>query len=98
MLSPRSMVAYFSQRFEYQLHLIDPLVLRQSINVLEFRFGSYRCQAQWACRNIMDHPDLPSRSLRAKFERDPCNWEGPARLGGLGAGHGVVGMGSPWAP
>ncbi|KAK4040355.1 hypothetical protein C8A01DRAFT_35593, partial [Parachaetomium inaequale] len=65
------MVAYFSRRFEYKLDQIDPLVLGRSINVLEFRFGSYRCQAQWAWRNIRDDPHLAGRGVRVKFERDP---------------------------
>jgi hypothetical protein len=38
---------YFSAGFVYQTDEIFWLVRGQAINIIEWRFGSYRCQAQW---------------------------------------------------
>ncbi|KAK4102839.1 hypothetical protein N658DRAFT_326356 [Parathielavia hyrcaniae] len=61
-------------RFVFDIDEVVPLVLGWSINILEFHFGSYRCQAQWAWRNIQEDSDFQSRGVRARLERNPCDW------------------------
>jgi hypothetical protein len=69
-----NLLAYFSRYFIFQIDQVVPLVLGNSINVLEFHFGSYRCQAQWAWRNIREDPYFQQRGVTVRFERDPCDW------------------------
>lgn len=38
---------YFGSEFAYQIDEVVPLTLGLPINVIEWRFGSYRCQAEW---------------------------------------------------
>lgn len=71
-----NLTAFFSRSFVYELDMIDPLVLGQAINILEFHFGSYRCQAQWAWRNLRNNQFLQAQNVRIRFERDPCDWRG----------------------
>ncbi|KAK4239506.1 hypothetical protein C8A03DRAFT_32457 [Achaetomium macrosporum] len=64
---------YFSRAFVYEIDEIICLVKGGAINVFEWRFGSYRCQAQWAWRNIREDEYLRQRGVRVKFEPDPCD-------------------------
>jgi hypothetical protein len=68
------LAAYFSQRFRFETDEVDFLVRGQVINVVEWRFGSYRCQAQWAWRSIREDAFLQAQGVRVNFERDPCDW------------------------
>lgn len=65
---------YFSARFVYETDEVVTLVQGKVINVLEWYFGSYRCQAQWAWRNIREDAFLRNQGVRVKYERDPCDW------------------------
>lgn len=69
-----SLHTFFSQRFQFETDEVDFLVRGQAINVVEWRFGSYRCQAQWACRSIREDAFLQAYGVRVNFERDPCDW------------------------
>lgn len=69
-----NLTRFFSEQFVYELDEIVPLVTGKVINILEFYFGSYRCQAQWAWRNIREDPLFQEQGVRVKFERDPCDW------------------------
>ncbi|KAK3311599.1 uncharacterized protein B0T15DRAFT_389622 [Chaetomium strumarium] len=64
---------YFSRAFVYEIDEIIWLVEGEAINVLEWRFGSYRCQAQWAWRNIQEDAYLQQRGVVITFQRDPCD-------------------------
>jgi hypothetical protein len=64
---------YFSRSFVYEVDEVIWLVEGEAINVLEWRFGSYRCQAQWAWRNMKDDEYLQERGVVISFERDPCD-------------------------
>jgi hypothetical protein len=66
--------AYFSERFKYETADIDVLVAGRVLNVIEWQFGSYRCQAQWAWRSIREDEFLQNLGVRVNFERDPCDW------------------------
>jgi hypothetical protein len=63
--------AYFSAAFVYQTDEVVWLVRGRAINIIKWRFGSYRCQAQWAWRNIRNDPVFVTRGVRVQFERDP---------------------------
>jgi hypothetical protein len=67
------LMEHFSRDFVFEVDEIIPLVMGQSINILEWRFGSYRCQAQWAWRNLREDPFFQSRGVRVQFESDPCD-------------------------
>ncbi|KAH6855356.1 hypothetical protein B0I37DRAFT_411353 [Chaetomium sp. MPI-CAGE-AT-0009] len=67
------LMAHFSRDFVFEVDEIIPLVMGQSINILEWRFGSYRCQAQWGWRNLREDPFFQSRGVRVRFENDPCD-------------------------
>jgi hypothetical protein len=69
-----NLCAYFSAHFVYEIDEITPVVLGHVINMLEFRFGSYRCQAQWAWRNLREDPYFQRHGVDVSFNRDPCDW------------------------
>jgi hypothetical protein len=46
------LTASFNAFFVYQTDEVIWLVEGDAINMLERRFGSYRCQVQWAFRNL----------------------------------------------
>jgi hypothetical protein len=75
-----NLLAFFSKDFRFEIDEIIPLVMGNAINVLEWRFGSYRCQAQcmWAWRKLREDPTFQSRNVRVKFEANPCDWSGLA--------------------
>ncbi len=63
----------FSRNFVYQIDEVIPLILGEGIDVYEWRFGSYRCQAQWAWRMIREDSLFQAQGVRVRFERDPCD-------------------------
>jgi hypothetical protein len=65
---------YFRAHFVYQIDEVTPVVLGEVINMIEFRFGSYRCQAQWAWRNLREDPYFQRHGVHVGFNRDPCDW------------------------
>lgn len=69
---------YFRRRFDFQVEDIDVLVAGHSINVFEWRFGSYRAQANSAWKALRGDPvfrrDYPKVDVR--FVRDPCDATG----------------------
>lgn len=68
------LAAYFAQRFAYQVDEVIALVEGRCINVLEWRFGSYRCQAKWAWQAIGCDELFRREQVTVKFDRDPCEW------------------------
>jgi hypothetical protein len=65
---------FFTSLFVYQIDEVVPLVLGQSINILEWRFGSCRCQAQAAFEAIRRSRWLAARGVVVNFDRDPCDY------------------------
>jgi hypothetical protein len=41
-----NLLTFFSKDFRFEVDENIPLIIGKVINVLEWRFGSYRCQAQ----------------------------------------------------
>lgn len=65
--------AYFSSTFVYEVDEVIWLVAGRAINIIEWRFGSYRCQAQWAYERLRQDQVFLERGVRVNFERDPCD-------------------------
>lgn len=61
---------YFGQRFVFQVDEINPLITRGGRAVIEYRFGSYRCQSQMG--KISLEKDRPVGFEKAEFGEDPC--------------------------
>lgn len=64
---------YFSTKFEYQVDGVFPLSMGRYVNFLEWRFGSYRCQAKWAYQALTTDPFFIRNGVTAIFGRDPCD-------------------------
>jgi hypothetical protein len=73
-VNEESLTRYFCLQFVYETDEIVWLVRGRAINFIEWRFGSYRCQAQWAFQNLANDPLLVSRGVQVRFRRDPCDW------------------------
>lgn len=72
-VTEENLVEFFRRDFVFELDQVVPLVMGRALNVIEFHFGSYRCQAQWAWRNILNDQQFRERGVRVQFERDPCD-------------------------
>lgn len=57
-------IRFFPEKFVYEIDDIVPLVTGKVINILEFYLGSYRCQDQWAWRNIREDPVFQGQGVR----------------------------------
>ena len=68
------LTAFFGSLFVYQLDEIIHVVPGRAISVLEWRFGSYRCQAQAAWEAIRRNPVFAARGVVVNFDRDPCDF------------------------
>ncbi len=66
--------AFFSSLFVYQLDEVIPVVPGRAISVLEWRFGSYRCQAQAAWEAFRRNPVFAAHGVTVRFDRDPCDY------------------------
>lgn len=81
---------YFGQRFVFQVDEVRELIRGGGRAVVEFRFGSYRCQSQMG--KISLEKDRPVGFEKAEFGEDPCevgeNWSSHAiallRIRGIG--------------
>ncbi|KAJ6788728.1 hypothetical protein PWT90_03926 [Aphanocladium album] len=69
-VNERTLTEYFTQRFVFQLDEVKELIKGGGRAVLEFRFGSYRCQAQMG--KISLEKDRPLGFEKAEFGEDPC--------------------------
>ncbi|KAM3506236.1 hypothetical protein MY11210_007632 [Beauveria gryllotalpidicola] len=65
-----TLTEYFAQRFVFQVDEVRELIRGGGRAVVEFRFGSYRCQAQMG--KISLEKDRPLGFERAEFGEDPC--------------------------
>lgn len=69
-VNPASLVTFFQDKFVFQVDEIIELVQTGGRAVVEFRFGSYRCQAQMG-KMALDRIN-PGGFERADFGDDPC--------------------------
>ncbi|KAJ4155904.1 hypothetical protein LMH87_001127 [Akanthomyces muscarius] len=85
-----TLTEYFGQRFVFQVDEVRELLRGGGRAVVEFRFGSYRCQSQMG--KISLEKDRPVGFEKAEFGEDPCevgeNWSSHAiavlRIRGIG--------------
>lgn len=69
-VNEKTLSEYFGLRFVFQLDEVKELIKGGGRAVLEFRFGSYRCQAQMG--KISLEKDRPLGFEKAEFGEDPC--------------------------
>ncbi len=65
---------YLDTKMVYQLDEVIPVVPGRAISVLEWRFGSYRCQAQAAWEAFRRNPVFAAHGVTVRFDRDPCDY------------------------
>jgi hypothetical protein len=65
-----SLDAYFSHNFVFEVDRAVELVQRHGRAVVEFRFGSYRCQAQ--CGRMALERERPDGFEMVEYADDPC--------------------------
>jgi hypothetical protein len=91
-VNPESLVTYFTERFVFQLDEVRELISLHGRTVVEFRFGSFRCQAQMGKMSL--EKDQPAGLEKVEFGEDPCEvgefTSSPAvarqRVAGIGIG------------
>ncbi|ATY66225.1 Nucleotide-alpha-beta plait [Cordyceps militaris] len=69
-VNEKTLTAYFGERFVFQIDEVKTLIRGGGRAVVEFRFGSYRCQAQMG--KISLEKDRPLGFEKAEFGEDPC--------------------------
>ncbi|KFG80464.1 hypothetical protein MANI_013398 [Metarhizium anisopliae] len=65
-----SLTAYFEGRFTFQIDKVQTLVEFQDRAVVEYQFGSYRCQSQMGHKALL--LDRPRGLEMVEFGADPC--------------------------
>ena len=65
-----NLAAYFKNLFIFQLDSTKTLIREGGVAVMEWRFGSYRCQAQMGKMAL--EKDKPEGFLKVEFGDDPC--------------------------
>lgn len=69
-VNPENLCRYFAQLFTFQVDEVIELVSMEGRSVVEFRFGSYRCQAQMG-KMALDR-QKPQGLEVVEFGEDPC--------------------------
>lgn len=69
-VNEKTLTEYFGERFVFQLDEVTELIKGQGRAVMEFKFGSFRCQAQMG--KISLEKDRPRGFEKAEFGEDPC--------------------------
>ncbi|KAG6038244.1 hypothetical protein E4U41_004390 [Claviceps citrina] len=65
-----SLMAYFEARFQFQIDEVATLITHKERAVVEFKFGSYRCQAQMGMKALL--LDRPAGLEMVEYGADPC--------------------------
>ncbi|EFY91557.1 hypothetical protein MAC_02442 [Metarhizium acridum CQMa 102] len=65
-----SLTAYFEGRFTFQIDKVQTLLEFQDRAVVEYQFGSYRCQSQMGLKALL--LDRPRGLEMVEFGADPC--------------------------
>ncbi|OAA39090.1 hypothetical protein NOR_06350 [Metarhizium rileyi] len=65
-----SLTAYFEGRFAFQIDKIQTLIEFKNRAVVEYKFGSYRCQSQMGFKALL--LDRPRGLEMVEFGADPC--------------------------
>ncbi|KAM0286487.1 hypothetical protein ACHAQH_000913 [Verticillium albo-atrum] len=75
-VNPRELTRYFDGKFQYQVDRIIDVYRAPDMAIVEYRFGSYRCQAQTARMALeTEHMGVGGSGLVYDlfFGRDPCD-------------------------
>ncbi|KAL2257504.1 hypothetical protein VTK26DRAFT_88 [Humicola hyalothermophila] len=67
------LTTFFSSIFDYQIDEVIPVITGNVINMLLWRFGSYRCQAKWGYEALQRAPFFRENNMSVSFGRDPCD-------------------------
>ncbi|QPC71427.1 hypothetical protein HYE68_002179 [Fusarium pseudograminearum] len=74
-VNPDSLTDFFKERFVFEIDEITPLIVQPARvkggrSVVEYRFGSFRCQAQMGKMAL--EKDRPQGFEKVEFGEDPC--------------------------
>lgn len=69
-VNERSLTAYFEERFAFQIDCAQTLIEHGDRAVVEYKFGSYRCQAQMGMKALL--LDRPAGLEMVEYGKDPC--------------------------
>ncbi|KAL6916091.1 hypothetical protein ACHAPO_006387 [Fusarium lateritium] len=74
-VNPESLTEFFKERFVFEIDEITPLIVQPARvkggrSVIEYRFGSFRCQAQMGKMAL--EKDRPQGFEKVEFGEDPC--------------------------
>lgn len=69
-VNEQTLTQYFALRFVFQVDRVKTLIEAEDRSVLEYRFGSYRCQAQMGKMAL--ERDRPMGFEKVEFGLDPC--------------------------
>jgi hypothetical protein len=72
-VNPQSLTAYFQSKLDFD---VDEIIEHGNANwhVVEYRFGSYRCQAEVAKMALLR--EMAGQGVQVRFGRDPCEIDG----------------------
>ncbi|KAG5938830.1 hypothetical protein E4U59_003559 [Claviceps monticola] len=65
-----TLTAFFQARFQFQVDDAACLMIHKGRAVVEYKFGSYRCQAQMGMKSLM--LDQPAGLEMVEYGADPC--------------------------
>lgn len=85
-VNEEALTAWFDRRFVFQVDRVTTLIRDEARGraVVEFKFGSYRCQAQMGKMAL--EKDAPEWLMKVEFGQDPCE------VGDDMTSYGVAGM------
>ncbi|KAK1830201.1 hypothetical protein QBC39DRAFT_261436 [Podospora conica] len=69
---PPSLLRYFAARFFFWVDLIVPVVEAENLNIYEWRFGSFSCQAESAFMAVSRDVFFQQAGVTVAFGIDPC--------------------------
>ncbi|KAI9158901.1 hypothetical protein HJFPF1_06903 [Paramyrothecium foliicola] len=70
LVNAAALTAYFKTKFVFEVDEVKELIIAGSRAVVEYRFGSYRCQAQMGKMAL--EKDRPLGFEKVEFGEDPC--------------------------
>lgn len=70
LVNAETLTRFFQDRFQFEIDEVIELLATSRRAVVEYRFGSYRCQAQMG-KMALDR-DLPQGLEKVEFGQDPC--------------------------
>ncbi|KAG5954209.1 hypothetical protein E4U58_000151 [Claviceps cyperi] len=65
-----TLTAFFQSRFQFQIDDAANLMIHKGRAVVEYKFGSYRCQAQMGMKSLL--LDQPAGLEMVEYGADPC--------------------------